>query len=117
MTEQEYRAWKNSVSKNAGQWTVDHVHNGVGRDLFVFVARPDEPEKGLYIEVERDGHWESGRFENAQLPHVGSARFITEAKGREESFSAAIARLADRLGFFFLLDFIRGPERDNPSAP
>ena len=113
MTE-EYRTWKNSVSKNGALWTVDHVHHGVGRDLFVFVARPDEPQKGLYIEVERDGHWESGRFEDAQLPHVGAARFITEAKGSNESFGAAITHLAERLGFLFLLDFVRGTE--NPSA-
>jgi len=110
MTGQAYRAWKNSVSKDAGQWTVDQVHNGIGRDLFVFVARPDEPQKGLYIEVERDGHWESGRFEDAALPHIGTARFIPEAKGRDESFDAAIAHLADRLGFDFLREFVRAPE-------
>ena len=106
MTEQEYRAWKKSVSQNAGQWTVDHVHNGIGHDLFVFVARPDEPQKGLYIEVERDGQWESGRFEDAELPHIGAARFITEAKGSAESFGEAITHLADRLGFSFLREFV-----------
>ena len=117
MTGQEYREWKNAVSKNGGQWTVDHVHHGVGRDLFVFVPRPDDPQKGLYIEVERDGSWESGRFENAQLPHIGAARFITEAKGSNESFDTAITHLADRLGFVFLLKFVQTPEAKKPTAP
>jgi hypothetical protein len=117
MTGQEYRVWKKSVSRNAGQWTVDRVHNGVGHDLFVIVARPDEPQKGLYIEVERGGQWEAGRFEDAELPHIGAARFITEAKGSAESFGEAITHLADRLGFSFLREFARAAETGNPPAP
>lgn len=99
--------------KHAGHWTVDPIHDGVSpanggkRDLLVYIAKPDNVQQGIYVNVDHDGKWSVDRFEDA-IPHMGDALYIPSKTGQEANFSEAMARLIEKMGLSFLLALTHG---------
>lgn len=80
MTKEEFKAWAAFQMKNAGHWTVDPIHNGADRDLIAYIAKPNDPTSGIYVNVFKDGTWDCGRFEDA-IPHMGEACYHPTKRG------------------------------------
>jgi hypothetical protein len=102
MDSKEFHAWLDFQKQNSGKWTVDPIHNGESSNsLLCYVAKPDDPGTGIYINVGQNGDWACGQFTGA-IPHMGEALYVPSIWGKAGDFKAALSHLGNRLGLSFL---------------
>jgi hypothetical protein len=78
-----------------GPWKIDRYYGGKGdRDLLAFRSLADDPVKGDYVRVLKDGSWSLGVFDGEN--------FKENLKGKEKDREAAVKFLASEHNMKFL---------------
>ena len=100
MTKQEYEAWRKETEDSRFHWQTDPIMEANTGTLLFYKGG----ENGSFIEVTKDGKATIGNYAGA-VPHIGEALFTPKHVRQFTDQNTALARLIERMGIPFLLDF------------
>ena len=97
MTKGEFKAWLAHTKGSEHQWQMDPIQFTNHKTMLFYHGGV----RGLFIEIDRDGKFFSGTYEDA-LPHIGKACFKVSFSKQFPSQRDAMLRLIEVGGIAFV---------------